>query len=456
MTSNKTRPALLLVEDDAEIREQIKWALASEYVVLEAHDRRTALKVVQHHTPKLVLLDLGLPPGADTPFEGLAALREIMQRDPSIKVVVITGNESRAVALEAVQHGAWDYVSKPTDLQALRVIMARAQHMSALELEWRQAQQFPAESAFCGMIGQSRAIKEVFEAVRRVAMTNISVLITGESGTGKEMVARAIHALSSKAAQPFMPIPCGAMPETLLESVLFSHEREASTGADRQLKESLKAAEGGTVLLDEVSEIPPAVQVKLLRFFQDRQLERAATGREQIEMDLRILATTSSDLRTLIAEGRFREDLFYNLSVVKIMVPPLREREKDVLVLARAFAAHFGKELNKRVRGFSIEALKALQSYRWPGNVRELENRIKRAVLMAEGLSIRPADLELSWSEPEQPAVKLKHLKAEVEKDLIQRTLVAHNWNISRAAVQLDISRQSLHGMIKKYGLEKP
>ena len=410
--------------------------------------------MIRRQEARLVLLDLGLPPAAATAFEGLAALREMLQLDPGTKVIVLTGSEDRAVAVKAVQRGAWDYVSKPADIRALRVILSRAHHMITLEDEWRQSQQNIANGTFLGMVGQSQAMQRVFEAVRRVAPSNISVLITGESGVGKEVVARAIHALSPNAARPFIPIHCAAIPETLLESELFGYERGAFTGADRQLKGRLEAAEGGTVLLDEIGEITPAVQVKLLRFLQDRQVERLG-GREQIKVDLRILATTNSDLQASIAKGRFREDLFYRLSVIEILVPPLRERGEDVLLLAQALIVKYPNELNTRMKCFSDRALQAIQTYPWPGNVRELENRVRRAILMSEGPAIQPADLELPWNEPKPQSTKLKHLKAELEKDLIQQALVSQNWNITRAAQKLDITRQTLHGMMKKYGLER-
>ncbi len=448
------RPALLVVEDDEELRQQIKWAFASEYLVLEAYDRRTALGMIQHEAPRLVLLDLRLPPATATASEGLATLQQMLQLDPRTKVIVLSGSEDRAVAVEAVQRGAWDYVSKPADLQVLRVILSRAHHMITLEEEWQQSQQNIANGTFLGMVGQSQAMQRVFEAARRVAPSNISVLITGESGVGKEVVARTIHALSPNAALPFIPIHCAAIPETLLESELFGYERGAFTGADRQLKGRLEAAEGGTVLLDEIGEIAPAVQVKLLRFLQDRQVERVG-GREQIKMDLRIMSTTNSDLQASIAKGRFREDLFYRLSVVEILVPPLRERGKDVLLLAQALIVKYANELNTRMKCFSDRALQAIQTYPWPGNVRELENRVRRAVLMSEGPAIEPADLDLPWNEPKPPNTKLKHLKAELEKDLIQQALVSQNWNITRAAQKLDITRQTLYGMMKKYGFER-
>ena len=454
-TTPKADPALLLVEDDAEIREQMKWALSSDYAVLEASDRRSAMAAVRREGPQLVLLDLGLPPAADSASEGLAALREILQFNPGIKVIVVTGNGEQAVALEAVERGASDYVSKPADLKALKVILERAHHMATLEEALRRSHQVPTDGTFCGMLGQSHGILQVFEAVRRVASTEVSVLITGESGTGKELVARAIHALSPKASRPFVPIHCAAIPETLLESELFGHERGAFTGADRQQKGRLEVAEGGTVLLDEVGEITLPVQVKLLRFLEDRQLERVG-GREQIKVHLRILAATNRNLLADIAEGRFREDLFYRLSVVEIAIPPLRERGEDVLLLARAVAQRVSSDLNQRVKGFSPAALQALQAYAWPGNVRELQNKIQRAVLMAAGPTIEPADLDLPGGEPAADQRTLREARAQLEKECIQRALLAENGNISRAAEQLGISRQALHDLINKHGLANP
>src|SRR5438093_38322 len=454
-TTPKADPALLLVEDDAEIREQMKWALSSDYAVLEASDRRSAMAAVRREGPQLVLLDLGLPPAADSASEGLAALREILQFNPGIKVIVVTGNGEQAVALEAVERGASDYVSKPADLKALKVILERAHHMATLEEALRRSHQVPTDGTYCGMLGQSPGMQQVFEAVRRVASTEVSVLITGESGTGKELVARAIHALSPRASRAFVPIHCAAIPETLLESELFGHERGAFTGADRQQKGRLEVAEGGTVLLDEVGEITLPVQVKLLRFLEDRQLERVG-GREQIKVHLRILAATNRNLLADIAEGRFREDLFYRLSVVEIAIPPLRERGEDVLLLARAVAQRVSSDLNQRVKGFSPAALQALQAYAWPGNVRELQNKIQRAVLMAAGPTIEPADLDLPGGEPAADQRTLREARAQLEKEWVQRALLAKNGNISHAAEQLGISRQALHDLISKHGLANP
>jgi len=454
-TTPKADPALLVVEDDAEIREQMKWALSSDYAVSEAGDRRSAMAAVRREAPQLVLLDLGLPPAADSASEGLAALREILQFNPGTKVIVVTGNGEQAVALEAVERGAWDYVSKPADLKALKVILERAHHMATLEESLRRSHQVPTDGTFCRMLGQSPGIRQVFEAVRRVASTEVSVLITGESGTGKELVARAIHALSRRGDGPFVTINCGAIPETLLESELFGHEKGAFTGAHRQQKGKLEYAQAGTLFLDEIGEMSLPLQVKLLRFLQDGQLERVG-GRELIRVDTRVLAATNVDCREAIASGRFREDLFYRLSVVEIAIPPLRERGEDVLLLARAVAQRVSNDLNQRVKGFSPATVQALQAHAWPGNVRELENKIQRAVLMAAGPTIEPADLDLPGGEPAADQRTLREARAQLEKEWIQRALLAENGNISRAAEQLGISRQALHDLINKHGLANP
>ncbi len=447
-------PALLLVEDDAEIREQMKWAFASEYTVLEAKDRRTALALLRRETPRLVVLDLGLPPAPDAASEGLAALQEIIQFDPTTKVIVATGNSDRAVALNAIQSGAYDFIEKPVHLDVLRVILQRAAYLSRLEQENLTLQEQASADGFGELIGGSSPMQGVFAMIRRVAGSEVPVLITGESGTGKELVARAIHRQSTRKAGPFIAINCSAIPETLLESELFGHEKGAFTGAQRQQKGKLEYAEKGTLFLDEVGEMSLGLQVKLLRFLQDGRLERVG-GRESIAVDARVLAATNSDLKGAIEKGRFREDLFYRLSVVPITLPPLRDRGEDVVVLARAFLSRF-RPLNPRVIGLSDDARETMRAYAWPGNVRELENRIKRAVLMADGPAVQPADLDLTGGRDVKQRRTVKEARARVEKELIQGALASHNWNISRAAEDLGLSRQSLHDCIRKYNLEKP
>ena len=447
--------ALLLVEDDAEIREQMKWALASEYTVLEAKDRRSAITLLRRENPRLVVLDLGLPPAPDAASEGLEALQEIIQFDPTTKVIVATGNSDRAVAMIAMQRGAYDFIEKPVQLDVLRVILQRAAYLSRLEQENRALQEQATVNGFGELLGESPPMQGIFEMIRRVAASDVPVLITGESGTGKELVARAIHRHSTRKAGPFVAINCSAIPENLLESELFGHEKGSFTGAHRQQKGKVEYAHGGTLLLDEIGEMPLGLQVKLLRFLQDGQVERVG-GRELIMVDTRILAATNMDLKTAIERERFRTDLYYRLSVIEISVPPLRERAEDAVMLAQAFILRYRETLKARVAGMTDEARDAVRAYAWPGNVRELENRIKRAVIMAKGPMLQPADLELPSTGPATRPLTLKEARAKVEKELIQQALSSHNWNISRAAEELGFSRQSLHEFIQRYGLQKP
>jgi two-component system NtrC family response regulator len=446
---------LLLVEDDPDISEQMRWALSDNHHIYEAKDRRTAVAVMRREQPPLVLLDLGLPPAVDEATEGLATLQEILQFAPATKVIVATGNSDRANALAAVRSGAYDFVQKPVPLDVLKIILNRAAHLYRLEQENRALQEQTGLGEFSEIIGVSAPMQRIFEMIRRVAGSDVPVLITGDSGTGKELVARAIHHRSARKNGAFIAINCGAIPENLLESELFGHEKGAFTGAHRQMKGKLEYANGGTLLLDEIGEMPLSLQVKLLRFLQDGRLERVG-GRESISVDTRILAATNMNLKEAIERRLFREDLFYRLSVIEILVPSLQERGEDVVLLAQAFLLRYRELFNSRVSGLSEEARASISAHAWPGNVRELENRMKRAVLMTKGLMIQPADLELAWDGMAKPQVTLKEATSKLERDLIQRALIYQNWNICRAAEDLGISRQTLHESIRKHGLEKP
>ena len=451
---DEARPGLLLVEDDAEIREQMKWALASCYAVLEATDRRTALALFRREAPRLMVLDLGLPPAADVASEGLAILREALQLSPTTKVIVVTGNSDRVNALAAIEGGAYDFIEKPVQLEMLKVILQRAAYLVSLEQENRALREQAAAGGFREILGVSPAMQRITEMIHRVAASEVPVLISGESGTGKELVARAIHQQSGRRGRPFVVINCSAIPETLLESELFGHEKGAFTGAHRQRQGKLEYANGGTLFLDEVGEMPPRLQVKLLRFLQDGRLERVG-GRESLAVDARLVAATNADLQAAIAEGRLRDDLFYRLSVVQLAMPPLRDRGEDVVLLARAFITRYRDELHTRVSELSDDAREAIRAYAWPGNVRELENRLKRAVLMASGPAIQPADLDLPGGAGEKQPQTLKEARAQVEKDVIRRALVLQDGNITRAAEDLGLSRQALHDYMRKYGLDK-
>ena len=449
------KSAVLIVEDDPDILEQMRWGLGANHLIHEAKDRRTAVALMRREVPPLVLLDLGLPPSVDDATEGLATLQEILQFAPRTKIIVATGNSDRANALAAVQSGAYDFIQKPVQLDVLKIILERAAHVYRLEQENRALQERTGSVEFSEIIGVSPPMQHIFEMIRRVAGSDVPVLITGESGTGKELVARAIHQHSSRKAGSFIVINCGAIPENLLESELFGHEKGAFTGAHRQMKGKLEYADGGTLLLDEIGEMPLALQVKLLRFLQDGRLERVG-GRELIPVDTRILAATNTNLKEAIESRLFREDLFYRLSVVEIVVPSLHQRGEDIILLAQAFLLRYREVFNARVAGLSEEARGALRAYSWPGNVRELENRMKRAVLMTKTPVLQPSDLELPWNGTAKSSMTLKEATSKLEKELIQQALVYQNWNICRAAEDLGISRQTLHESIRKHGLEKP
>jgi two-component system NtrC family response regulator len=386
--------------------------------------------------------------------EGLALLEGLLAIDRLTKVVVLTGNNERSSALRAIQSGAFDYIQKPVHLETLRVTLSRAAYVHQLEQENRRLQQQATQDGFQGIIGTSSQMQHLFETVRRVASSDLAVLIVGESGTGKELVARAVHRESPRRDGAFIAINCGAIPENLLESELFGHEKGSFTGAHMQRKGRIESAQGGTLFLDEIGELPLSLQVKLLRFLQEQKVERVG-GRESIAVDTRIVAATNMNLTEAMQLGTFRKDLFYRLSVVQIQVPPLREREEDPVFLAQALLLKYRDQLNMRVTGLSDEAREAIRAYHWPGNVRELENRLKRAVVMAHGTTLQPSDLELSVESTPTSYLTLREARSQFEKNLIRQALARTNGNVTRAAEELGISRQALHESMHKYGLDK-
>jgi two-component system NtrC family response regulator len=449
-----TKSGLLIVDDDEEIREQLRWALEDTYTVYSAGNSREALAYMKRDRPPLVTLDLGLPPRPTEAVEGLALLEALLSVDRLTKVVVLTGNNERANALQAVQLGAYDFMQKPVHLETLKLILSRAAYVAQLEQETRRLHQQAIQDGFQGLIGTSAPMRQLFETVRRVAVSDLAVLIVGESGTGKELVARAVHQESPRREGPFIAINCGAIPENLLESELFGHEKGSFTGAHVQRKGRIELAQGGTLFLDEIGELPLSLQVKMLRFLQEQRIERVG-GRESIAVDTRIVAATNMNLTEALELGTFRKDLFYRLSVVPLQVPPLREREEDSVFLAQAFVLKYRDQLNARVVGLSEEARAAIRAYPWPGNVRELENRIKRAVVMAHGTTLQPADLELSDAPAPAAYLTLREARSQFEKNLIRQALTRTNGNVTRAAEELGISRQALHESMHKYGLDK-
>ena len=448
------KPKLLIVDDDEDLRTQLKWALIQDYDVLLAEDRPSAAALMRKQKPDVVTLDLGLPPQPAGVEEGFAVLDEILNSYGQTKVIIITGRGEKENALRAIEKGAYDFFYKPIQIDELKVVLNRAFHLSNLEREQRALQQRLSSNTFEDMLGTCRKMQEVFSVIRKVATTDAPVLIIGESGTGKELVARAIHRLSVHKAKPFIVINCGAIPENLMESELFGHEKGAFTGAHIQRKGRFEMADGGTLFLDEIGELPLNMQVKLLRFLQERVIERIG-GRQQIEVDARIIAATNRDLKEAMKDGTFREDLYFRLGVILIALPPLREREGDKILLARAFLKRYADESRKNVKGFTDQAMDAIEQYNWPGNVRELENQIKRAVIMAEGAQVTPADLEMEAPRSRYEGMALKDARAALEKELFTKAVARSGGNLTKAAMELGISRPTLYDLMDKYGIPK-
>ena len=447
------KPKLLIVDDDEEIRTQMKWALAGDYDIVLAEDRTSAVETFQTVRPMVALLDLGLPPRPGDPDEGLATLSDLLTMERLAKIVIITGQGEKGIALRAIGAGAYDFLVKPVETEELKLLLRRCFHVASLEIEYRQMQQMLDGNAFAGMMGSSPAIRSVFESIRKVATTDAPVLLLGESGTGKEMAARAIHENSSRKDGPFIAINCSAIPETLLESELFGHEKGSFTGAHAQRKGRFELAHGGTLFLDEIGEIPLPLQVKLLRFLQEQCIERVG-GRQPIQIDARVVTATNADLKKGMSAGTFREDLFYRLAVVQILLPPLRDREGDVRLLGQFFLQRFGAQANKTGLAFDQEALRALDRHPWPGNVRQLENCVRRAVIMCEGKRLTVRDLELAPSD-QGAAASLKDARENLERDMIQNALRKHSGKIAPAAAELGVSRPTLYDLMDKLGIAK-
>jgi len=446
-------PPLLLIDDDPSIRSQMKWALTDDYELYLAEDRPQAVAAAAKHRPLVVLLDLGLPPHPGDPTEGLAALTELLALDSSMKIIVVSGQNEKDNALKAIGEGAYDFLSKPVDTGEVQRILKRAFYVAQLEREYHELREQKGSDGFEGMLGTSPPMQAVFTLIRKVSTTDAPVLILGDSGTGKEMAALAVHRRSNRKHGPFVPINCGAIPENLLESELFGHEKGSFTGAHTSRKGRIETASGGTLFLDEIGELPLALQVKLLRFLQEQTIERVG-GRVPVQIDTRVIAATNADLDKSMADGTFREDLFYRLAVVKLRIPPLRERPSDILLLAKAFLIASASQHRRRVTRFTADAVKALQQHVWPGNVRELQNRISRAVIMADGAQVSAADLELAEVAAAAPAPRtLREARETAERELIESALQRHNHKIAPTAAELGISRPTLYELMEKLGM---
>jgi len=450
----ETMKVLLVVEDDEGLQRQLKWAYDG-YQVVCAGDRSAAIDALRAHEPAVVTLDLGLPPDPDGTDEGFATLAEILRLKPDTKVIVATGHGARESALKAIGMGAYDFYKKPVDIDELGMIVARAFHLHEIEEENRRAEIGSDATVLGSIISAAPEMLKVARTIERVASADVSVMLLGASGTGKELLARAVHEKSGRKGE-FVAINCAAIPENLLEAELFGYERGAFTGAVKSNVGKIELAEGGTLFLDEVGDIPLPLQVKLLRFLQERIIERIG-GRSAIAVDTRIVCATHQDLDSMTADGRFREDLYYRLAEIVVKIPALAERSGDAVLLARHFVNRFGRELNTGVQSLSPDALDAIDAYAWPGNVRELENRIKRAVIMADGKSVTATDLDLPQANTAADhalPINLRAAREVADRKAIRHAMSRTDNNISGAAKLLGISRPTLYDLIKQYQLQ--
>jgi len=443
---------LLIVEDDEGLQRQLRWCFDG-YEVAVAGDRKEAIACVRRHQPGVVLLDLGLPPDPGGVSEGLATLQEVLSLSPETKVIIVTGDNERTNAVRAIALGAYDFYQKPVEQEVLTLMVDRACRVHELEVENRRLQQGQFNSPLNGIIASSPQMLKVCRTIEKVAPSNVTVLLLGASGTGKERVARALHERSPRAKQRMVAINCAAIPENLLESELFGYEKGAFTGAVKQTPGKIEYASGGTLFLDEIGDLPLGLQSKLLRFLQERVIERVG-GREEIPVDVRIICATHQNLPGKIADGSFREDLYYRISEITIKIPSVKEREGDALVLARSFLNRFSQEQGRAIRGFDKEAIAAIDSYDWPGNVREIESRVKRAIIMADSNYITAEDLELEPADAEPVPLNLKQVREEAELRAIQRALQTADDNISEAAKLLGVTRPTLYSLVEKYNLK--
>ena len=446
------RKPLLIVEDDPALQKQMQWAF-DQYHTLLANDRDSAIAHLLREEPAVVTMDLGLPPNPDDPTEGLKLLQEIHALVPDTKVIVLTGQNDQANAVKAIALGAYDFCAKPFEPELLTWTIDRAFRVHELQQENRRLQALSATSSAAGIITRDPEMQRMCRIVEKVAPTSVTVLIHGESGTGKELVARALHENSPRRAERFVAINCAAIPENLLESELFGYERGAFTGAARQTLGKIETANGGTLFLDEIGDLPVALQSKLLRFLQERVIERIG-GRVEIPVDVRIVCATHQNLKERIADGRFREDLYYRLAEIVVEIPPLRARPGDASLLAYNFVHRFAAEQRRGAMTLLADAVSAIESYPWPGNVRELENVIKRAVIMADGQTVGAKDIGLEVPDANFAVLNLRQVREEAEKSAVLRVLGRVNGNLSRAAELLGVSRPTLYDLMHRCGLK--
>ncbi|MEH6570713.1 MAG: PEP-CTERM-box response regulator transcription factor [Halioglobus sp.] len=449
---SNSKKHLLVVEDDKGLQTQLRWAFEGFEVVI-ANDREEAIAHLRRVQPGVVLLDLGLPPDPGGVTEGLATLREILSLIPETKVIVVTGDNDRTNAVNAIASGAYDFYQKPVDAEILGLIVNRAYQVHELEIENRNLNQDRGYMPLAGIIASSPQMLETCRTIEKVAPADVTTLLLGASGTGKERIAQALHELSHRSSKKMIAINCAAIPENLLESELFGYEKGAFTGAAKTTPGKIEYAEGGTLFLDEIGDLPMGLQAKLLRFLQERVVERVG-GRTEIPVDVRIICATHQHLDKLIQEGRFREDLYYRVSEITINIPPLKDRKGDALLLAKSFLNRFSQEMQSKAKGFTPDAIRAIENYEWPGNVRELESRVKRSTIMSDGAYITAQDLQLEESNKEDTPLNLKMVREEAERKAVLRAISHSDDNISDAANLLGVTRPTLYSLLEKLGLK--
>lgn len=447
--SNTSLPTLLIVEDDQGLQSQLKWHF-DQYNVISATDRESAINAIRQFEPAVVLQDLGLPPDDEGVEEGFKTVQEIIALAPYTKIIVITGNHDYENAVRAVAMGAYDFYQKPVNTETLDLIVERAYNIYELENSNRRLQE-QQTSPLNGIIASDPQMLKICSTIEKIAPSNVTCTLLGESGTGKEVFSRAIHNLSERQPKRFVAINCAAVPENLMETELFGYEKGAFTGANKQTLGKVEIADGGTLFLDEIGDMPLALQAKLLRFLQERVIERVG-GRDEIAVDVRVVCATNKNLEEMVAEGTFREDLYYRICEMVINIPPLRDRTGDKTLLARYMLKKMAEEQNRNISGFAKEAIHAIESYHWPGNIREMENRIKRAVIMCDEKLIQPDDLMLADTEP--LSINLRHVRQEAEKKAIRQAISIADGNYSAAAKLLGITRPTLYDLMKKYALQ--
>ena len=443
---------ILVVDDDLGIQKQLKWSFTG-YEVVFAEDRTSAIAQLRRFEPKVVTLDLGLPPDPTNASEGIATLEEILALAPQTKVIVVTGNNDKANALKAINLGAYDFYQKPIDSDTIQILVGRAINLFNLEMENRHLSE--VAPSMDRIIGQSEGLLAASRKAERIAQTDISTLLLGESGTGKEVFARSIHEHSLRKDQPFIAINCASIPENLLESELFGYEKGAFTGANKTTPGKIESAQNGTLFLDEIGDMPIGLQAKMLRFLQERVIERIG-GRAEIPVNIRVICATHRDIPTMVTEQTFREDLFYRVGEISIIIPPLRERDNDVILLAKTFLVQYNAEFKTKIKGFSESAIKAMKQHNWPGNIRELQNKLKSAVIMAEGTHIQADDLNLRVLEdgPSTDTLNLREVRENAESRAIRNAFLVAEQNMSKTAELLGVTRPTLYYLIEKYHLE--